>query len=57
MLPAEHHSSARILKPGVYTPLPTFFNEDEELNLEEYEKHLIRECWCSRSPSKRALTI
>jgi 4-hydroxy-2-oxoglutarate aldolase len=47
MFPAEHHSSARSLKPGVYTPLPTFFNEDEELNLEEYEKHLIRECRCS----------
>jgi 4-hydroxy-2-oxoglutarate aldolase len=57
MLPAEHHSSARTLKPGVYTPLPTFFDEDEELNLEEYEKHLIRECRYSWSPSKRALTI
>ncbi|KAI4735796.1 hypothetical protein E4T50_13692 [Aureobasidium sp. EXF-12298] len=41
MLPAKEHSSARHLRPGVYTPLPTFFNEDEELNLEEYEKHLV----------------
>ena len=44
MVPAEHHSSARHLKPGVYTPLPTFFDKDQELNLEEYEKHLIRKC-------------
>lgn len=44
MLPAKHLSSARYLEPGVYTPLPTFFDDDEELNLEEYEKHLIREC-------------
>jgi len=44
MLFAKQHSSARHLKPGVYTPLPTFFNEDEELNLEEYKKHLIRKC-------------
>ncbi|KAH0284912.1 putative dihydrodipicolinate synthase [Aureobasidium namibiae CBS 147.97] len=41
MLSTKQHSSARHLKPGVYTPLPTFFNEDEELNLKEYEKHLI----------------
>ncbi|THW17898.1 putative dihydrodipicolinate synthase [Aureobasidium pullulans] len=41
MLSGERHSSVCCLKSGVYTPLPTFFNEDEELNLEEYEKHLI----------------
>ncbi|THY14130.1 putative dihydrodipicolinate synthase [Aureobasidium pullulans] len=41
MLFGERHSSVCCLKSGVYTPLPTFFNEDEELNLEEYEKHLI----------------
>ncbi|KAI5273154.1 hypothetical protein E4T47_03694 [Aureobasidium subglaciale] len=28
-------------RPGVYTPLPTFFYEDEELNLVEYRKHLL----------------
>jgi len=44
MLLSKQSSSARHLKPGVYTPLPTFFNEDEELNLEEYKKHLIRKC-------------
>ncbi|KAL2031085.1 hypothetical protein VTO58DRAFT_106436 [Aureobasidium pullulans] len=41
MLFGERHSSVCCLKSGVYTPLPTFFNEDEELNLEEYEEHLI----------------
>ncbi|TIA15729.1 putative dihydrodipicolinate synthase [Aureobasidium pullulans] len=56
MLFRERHSSVCCLKSGVYTPLPTFSNEDEELNLEEYEEHLIRECSCYWTPSTYELT-
>ncbi|PWN88818.1 putative dihydrodipicolinate synthase [Acaromyces ingoldii] len=31
----------RALSPGVYTPLPTFFDDDEELDLDSYRKHLL----------------
>lgn len=33
----------RALSPGVYTPLPTFFDDDEELDLDSYRKHLLGE--------------
>jgi len=32
----------RELKPGVYGPLPTFFNDKQELDLVSYKKHLLR---------------
>ncbi|RAK98735.1 dihydrodipicolinate synthase family protein [Aspergillus ibericus CBS 121593] len=31
----------RILKPGVYAPLPTFFDENQELDYGSYQKHLL----------------
>lgn len=31
------------LKPGVYGPLPTFFDENQELDLVSYKKHLLSE--------------
>ena len=31
----------RELQPGVYGPLPTFFDENEELDLISYKKHLL----------------
>ncbi|TVY81070.1 L-threo-3-deoxy-hexylosonate aldolase [Lachnellula suecica] len=31
----------RKLKPGVYGPLPTFFDENQELDLGSYKKHLL----------------
>ncbi|KAK1532030.1 dihydrodipicolinate synthetase [Colletotrichum costaricense] len=30
-----------ILNPGAYGPLPTFFNEKQEIDYESYEKHLL----------------
>jgi len=33
----------RALKPGVYGPLPTFFDENQELDLVSYKKHLLSE--------------
>lgn len=38
----QRTSAQPSLRPGVYTPLPTFFYEDEEMNLDEYRKHLLR---------------
>jgi hypothetical protein len=33
----------RGLKPGVYGPLPTFFDDNQELDLVSYKKHLLSE--------------
>ncbi|KAK5732332.1 hypothetical protein LTR17_010646 [Elasticomyces elasticus] len=31
----------RKLTPGLYGPLPTFFDDDQELDLVSYRKHLL----------------
>lgn len=31
----------RELKPGLYGPLPTFFDDNQELDLVSYKSHLI----------------
>ena len=33
--------SARVLRPGVYAPLPTFFDDDQEIDYDSYRKHLL----------------
>ena len=33
----------RNLGPGVYGPLPTFFDDDQEINYDDYRKHLLSE--------------
>ncbi|KAK4902905.1 hypothetical protein LTR27_000844 [Elasticomyces elasticus] len=33
----------RKLRPGLYGPLPTFFDDDQELDLVSYRKHLLSE--------------
>jgi 4-hydroxy-2-oxoglutarate aldolase len=33
----------RALRPGVYGPLPTFFDDNQELDLVSYKKHLLSE--------------
>ena len=37
-------SSRRALKPGIYVPLPTFFDDSQELDLASYGHHLKRMC-------------
>lgn len=32
----------RTLKPGVYGPLPTFFDDQQEIDYASYKKHLLR---------------
>ncbi|KAI0021953.1 putative dihydrodipicolinate synthase [Xylariomycetidae sp. FL0641] len=32
----------RDLKPGLYCPLPTFFDHNEEINYDNYKKHLLK---------------
>ncbi|OOF98693.1 hypothetical protein ASPCADRAFT_162356 [Aspergillus carbonarius ITEM 5010] len=34
-------ATTRTLKPGVYAPLPTFFDENQELDYGSYKKHLL----------------
>ncbi|KAF2165855.1 hypothetical protein M409DRAFT_23587 [Zasmidium cellare ATCC 36951] len=34
-------SGIRALRPGVYAPLPTFFDDDEDLDLKCYRTHLL----------------
>ncbi|KAH8678635.1 putative dihydrodipicolinate synthase [Tricladium varicosporioides] len=34
-------NSTRALKPGVYGPLPTFFDDDQEIDYVSYKKHLL----------------
>lgn len=31
----------RPLRPGVYAPMPTFFVEKEDLDLQSYKRHLL----------------
>ncbi|KAI0481358.1 putative dihydrodipicolinate synthase [Xylariaceae sp. FL0804] len=31
----------RVLRPGVYGPLPTFFDDDQEIDFISYKKHLL----------------
>ena len=31
---------ARPLRKGIYTPLPTFFNNDEDLDLQSFKSHV-----------------
>jgi L-threo-3-deoxy-hexylosonate aldolase len=33
----------RKLKPGVYGPLPTFFDDNQEIDYVSYKKHLLSE--------------
>ncbi|KAJ0295648.1 hypothetical protein COL516b_012400 [Colletotrichum fioriniae] len=37
-----------ILNPGAYGPLPTFFNDKQEIDYESYKKHLLS--WPSPPP-------
>lgn len=39
----------RELLPGLYGPLPTFFDDDQELDLVSYKKHLTSKCPASIS--------
>ena len=48
----HHVRQSRELKPGVYGPLPTFFDNEQELDLASYEKHLLSE-WMSERSTKR----
>lgn len=34
-------SYRRPLRPGVYVPLPTFFDDSQDLDYETYAKHLL----------------
>jgi hypothetical protein len=36
------NSTRRSLPSGVYAPLPTFFDSDEELDLVSFRRHLTR---------------
>lgn len=31
----------RTLRPGVYAPLPTFFDDNQEIDYVSYKKHLL----------------
>lgn len=31
----------RVLRPGVYAPLPTFFDDNQEIDYDCYKKHLL----------------
>lgn len=42
----------RKLKPGVYGPLPTFFDDNQELDLTSYKKHLLSKSTRVRSRAK-----
>jgi L-threo-3-deoxy-hexylosonate aldolase len=33
--------TTRPLQPGVYVPLPTFFDENQEIDYDSYGKHLL----------------
>jgi hypothetical protein len=33
----------RDLGPGVYGPLPTFFDDDQQINYDDYSRHLLSE--------------
>lgn len=34
-------SKFRALKPGVYGPLPTFFDENQDIDFASYKRHLL----------------
>ncbi|KAJ5150905.1 dihydrodipicolinate synthase [Penicillium canariense] len=33
--------ATRALRPGIYAPLPTFFDDNQEIDYESYKKHLL----------------
>lgn len=33
--------TTRPLRPGVYVPLPTFFDENQEIDFDSYRRHLL----------------
>ncbi|WVQ79228.1 hypothetical protein IAT38_001324 [Cryptococcus sp. DSM 104549] len=35
-------SHTRVLKPGVWAPIPTFYDANEELDLETFRKHVVK---------------
>ncbi|WRT69660.1 uncharacterized protein IL334_006650 [Kwoniella shivajii] len=39
---AATNGHSRVLKPGVWAPMPTFFDEDENLDLDTYRKHVVK---------------
>ncbi|KAI7239050.1 putative dihydrodipicolinate synthase [Hortaea werneckii] len=41
MAAKDFKASRRTLKPGLYGPLPTFWDQDEELDLVSFRKHLL----------------
>ena len=41
---------ATTLPRGIYAPLPTFFLQDEELDLESFINHLLYVCRCGTIP-------
>ena len=34
-------NARRALSPGVYAPLPTFFDDDQEIDFDSYKAHLL----------------
>ncbi|KAJ5316928.1 hypothetical protein N7508_001436 [Penicillium antarcticum] len=45
--------SIRPLLPGVYVPLPTFFDENQEIDYDSYKKHLLgKKIFSSRTRSR-----
>ncbi|KAK6908492.1 dihydrodipicolinate synthetase [Kwoniella mangroviensis CBS 10435] len=39
---AAVNGHSRVLKPGVWAPIPTFFDEQEELDLDTFRKHVVK---------------
>lgn len=39
-----HNMKYRPLHPGIYVPLPSFFDDEQELDLDSFELHLLRMC-------------
>jgi hypothetical protein len=37
----ESKATRRPLRPGLYGPLPTFFDDNQELDLDSFGKHLL----------------
>lgn len=33
--------TTRPLRPGVYVPLPTFFDDNQEIDFDSYRRHLL----------------
>lgn len=36
------HSAKRVLKPGVWAPIPTFFHDNEDLDIATFQSHVVR---------------